>query len=316
MTIKITGTGSSLSVLGTAALTTGALLAFAGNSLLCRLALGAAAIDAASYTVLRLAAGALTLWLICQWRGSDRRSAASGKSARGGTLLFLYASAFAYAYQSLSTGSGALILFAAVQLTMIGAALRAGEWPSPVEWCGWLLALAGLVYLVYPGIAAPSLGGSMLMIIAGAAWGGYSLCGRGAADPVAATKDNFLHALPWALAGLIFHWRQLAASPMGIAWALLSGAVTSGLGYVIWYGALARLTTTRAATVQLAVPVIAGFGGVVWLAEPVTAHLLIAGVGIIGGIALALSGRQAASAKVAQPMPGLRLAPGCVRGRR
>lgn len=278
--------GDAYDKLLTAALTAGALLAFAGNSLICRL------------------------------RGTDRTSAASGKHARGGMLLFLYAVTFAYAYQSLSAGTGALILFAAVQLTMIGAALASGERLSLLQWCGWWLAMAGLFYLVFPGIAAPSLGGSLLMIAAGAAWGGYSLSGRGVANPMIATEENFLRAVPWALACVLFNWSQLVASPIGIVWALLSGAVTSGVGYVLWYGALARLTTTRAATVQLAVPVIAGFGGVVMLSEPVTARLVIAGVGIIGGIALALSGRQIASAKGAQPLPELRLAPGCEGGRR
>lgn len=316
MLTKITATGDSRSALRTVGLTIGALLAFAGNSLLCRLALGEVAIDAASYTALRLIAGALTLWLICRWRGGQRAEVTSGKSARAGTLLFLYAIAFAYAYQSLSAGSGALILFAAVQLTMIGAALAAGERPSPVQWCGWSLAMAGLVYLVFPGIAAPSLGGALSMIAAGVAWGGYSLIGRGVADPIVATKENFLRAVPWTLAGLLIHWPRLMASPVGIAWALLSGAVTSGLGYVLWYAALARLSTSRAATVQLAVPLLAALGGVILLSEAVTARLLIAAVGIIGGIALALSGRQAASAKGAQLVPGLRLAPGCERGRR
>lgn len=316
MSIKITRHDDSLSALRTTALTTGALVAFAGNSLLCRLALGEAAIDPASYTALRLAAGALTLWLICRLRGNERAHVASGKSALGGTLLFLYAIAFAYAYQSLSAGSGALILFAAVQLTMIVAALATGERPSPVEWRGWLLALAGFVYLVFPGIAAPPLGGSMLMMVAGIAWGVYSLLGRGAANPINATRDSFLCAMPLVLLCVLIQLPGLTVSPTGIAWALLSGAVPSGLGYVLWYAALGRLTATRAAIVQLAVPVIAAFAGVWLLSEPVSARLSIAGVGIIGGIALALSGRQITLAKHAPRFCCLRLAPGCARGRR
>jgi len=316
MSIKITAPHDSLSALRTAVLTAGALVAFAGNSLLCRLALDEAAIDPASYTALRLAAGTLTLQLICWLCVSERASATSGKSALGGTLLFLYAIAFAYAYKSLSAGSGALILFAAVQLTMIVAALATGERPSPVEWSGWLLALAGFVYLVFPGIAAPSLGGSMLMMVAGVAWGAYSLLGGGAANPINATRDSFLCAMPFVLLCVLIQLPGLTVSPTGIAWALLSGAVTSGLGYVLCYAALGRLTAIRAAIVQLAVPVIAAFAGVWLLSEPVTARLSIAGVGIIGGIALALSGRQIASAKLAQPLPGLKLVPGCERGRR
>lgn len=277
----------------TVALTAIALTAFAGNSILCRLALGADAIDPASYTAVRLVSGALTLRLIVGYFGKRDSRAGSSGSWFAGALLFLYAIAFAYAYRSLTAGTGALILFAAVQLTMIGFALRSGERPAPVEWLGWSVAMAGLVYLVFPGIAAPSFGGSMLMTAAGMAWGAYSLLGRGAGDPIQATTDNFVRAVPLVLAVALVQLPLLMASPIGVFWAALSGTLTSGLGYVIWYAALARLTATRAATLQLSVPVIAAFGGVAFLSEHVTARALIAAAAILGGIGLSMSARAA-----------------------
>lgn len=276
----------------TAVLTTVALLAFAGNSILCRLALGAGAIDPASYTAVRLCSGALTLWLLGSFRGKTRVRTDSRRTCITGALLFLYAITFAYAYMTLTAGTGALILFASVQLTMIAMALRSGERPALFEWTGWLVAVSGLVYLVFPGIAAPSLAGSMLMISAGIAWGFYSLLGRGVADPVQATTDNFLRSVPLIAIVALVQLPALAATRIGLTWALLSGAVTSGLGYVVWYAVLPRLTATRAATVQLAVPVIAAFGGVVLLAEQVTVRLSIAAAAIIGGIGLSLVARN------------------------
>jgi drug/metabolite transporter (DMT)-like permease len=283
--IKVGFSGISLTAL--------ALLAFAGNSILCRLALGEGTIDPASYTAVRLVSGALTLRLIVGNSGKRDSRAGSSGSWGAGALLFLYAAAFAYAYRSLTTGTGALILFAAVQLTMIASALRSGERPAPVEWLGWSVAMAGLVYLVFPGIAAPSFGGSMLMGGAGIAWGAYSILGRGASNPIQSTTDNFLRAVPLVLLVALFQLPSLSVSPMGLLWAGLSGAITSGLGYVIWYAALNRLTATRAATVQLSVPVIAALGGVVFLTEEITARLLIASVAILGGIVLSMSARAA-----------------------
>ena len=277
----------------TVALTGVALTAFAGNSILCRLALGAVAIDPASYTVVRLVSGAMTLWLIGRFFGNRRSPTVSSGSWFAGALLFLYAAAFAYAYRSLSAGTGALILFASVQLTMIAIALRAGERPAPLEWLGWTVAVAGLVYLVLPGIAAPSLGGSMLMAAAGMAWGAYSLLGRGAGDPVQTTTDNFLRSVPLVLGLALVQLPLLRASPVGVIWAVLSGTITSALGYVIWYAALARLSATQAATLQLSVPVIAAFGGVAFLSEDITARSLIAATAILGGIGLAMSTRAA-----------------------
>lgn len=281
----------------TVLLTVVALLAFAGNSILCRLALGASSIDAASYTAVRLISGALALWLIEAMRGNFTRISGSGKSWWSGALLFVYAIAFAYAYRSLSAGTGALILFAAVQLTMIGTALRLGEGPAVLDGLGWGAAMMGLVYLVFPGITEPSVGGSLLMMVAGVAWGAYSLLGRGGADPIQATSENFLHAVPWVLLAVVIQWPRLSVTPVGLLWATLSGAVTSGLGYVIWYAALGRISATRAATVQLAVPLIAAFGGVVLLSETLTARTLVAAAAILGGIALTLCARHAVDVK-------------------
>lgn len=285
----------------TVLLTVVALLAFAGNSILCRLALGASSIDAASYTAVRLISGALALWLIEAMRGNFTRISGSGKSWWSGALLFVYAIAFAYAYRSLSAGTGALILFAAVQLTMIGTALRLGEGPAVLDGLGWGAAMMGLVYLVFPGITAPSVGGSLLMMVAGVAWGAYSLLGRGgagaAADPIQATSENFLYAVPWVLLAVVIQWPRLSVTPVGLLWATLSGAVTSGLGYVIWYAALGRISATRAATVQLAVPLIAVFGGVVLLSETLTARTLVAATAILGGIGLTLCARHSVGVK-------------------
>ncbi|MPZ78246.1 MAG: EamA family transporter [Deltaproteobacteria bacterium] len=276
----------------TTGLTLIALIAFAANSIFCRLALSESAIDPASYTAVRLISGALTLWMIA---GFLRHTppVKSGGAWISATMLFLYAIAFSFAYLTLSAGTGALILFAAVQITMIGVGLYSGERPRPLEWLGLFVALAGLVYLVSPGISAPSPLGSALMAMAGIAWGVYSLYGRGAIDPVAATADNFLRAAPLALVVALLWLPALDISPMGFLWAALSGSISSGIGYVIWYAALRGLTATRAATVQLSVPVIAALGGVLFLAEEITIRLILSAVTILGGVALAVLGHKA-----------------------
>ncbi len=272
----------------TALLTLVALVAFAANSILCRLALGTAAIDAASFTTLRIVSGAVTLLVVV-------RIARPGGSGRGGdwasaVALFLYAIAFSFAYLRLSAGTGALILFGAVQLTMILAGLRSGERPPALEWAGIVLALGGLVYLVLPGLAAPSPIGAALMASAGVAWGVYSLFGRtrGRHDPMLATTANFTRAVPLALAVSLVRIGRVEATGRGVVLAVVSGAVTSGLGYVVWYAALRGLTATRAAAVQLAVPVIAAAGGAAFLAERVSSRLVVAAVAILGGIAAAI----------------------------
>jgi drug/metabolite transporter (DMT)-like permease len=286
--------GSSGKGTATAALTILALIAFAGNSVFCRLALAGPIIDPASYTAIRLVTGAVTLWVIAVLRrdGAPFKSRGSWTSA---AMLFLYAVTFSFAYISLSTGTGALILFATVQITMIAAGLHAGERPERLEWLGLIVAIAGLIYLVFPGITAPSIVGSLLMAAAGIAWGVYSLRGRGAIDPVRVTSDNFLRTVPLVIALLLFALSSLTVTPMGFLWAALSGSVTSGIGYVLWYAALPNLTATRAATVQLAVPVLAAIAGVVVLSEAISFRLTLSAVAILGGIGLAIYRHQPVS---------------------
>lgn len=274
----------------TLALTALTMVAFAANSLLCRLALGEQTIDAASFTTVRLASGAFMLWLIARTRSvPDTPSRSDGIAA---AMLFLYAITFSFAYITLSAGTGALILFGAVQLTMFFAGLRAGEEFSVLSWTGLVLALAGIVYLVSPGVTAPHTGGALLMTVAGIAWGVYSLRGRKAADPLRATARNFLLAVPLGLLVSFAFAGDFYVETGGLVLAVASGAIASGLGYAIWYAALRSLSTTSAATVQLSVPVIAAFGGVLLLAEAVTWRLVVASIATLGGIAIVLTQRK------------------------
>jgi drug/metabolite transporter (DMT)-like permease len=292
---RATGRGRTLLFTGVA------LVAFAANSILCRLALGPRLIDPASFAAVRLASGALMLGAIgaALRRPSSARPRAGWASAG---LLFLYAAAFSFAYTSLSAGTGALILFGAVQITMILAALRSGERFRAPEGVGLALALGGLAYLVSPGIAAPSALGSALMAVAGASWGVYSLRGRGAGDPLHDTAGNFLRAVPLAAAVSAITLRGAHVSAAGTALAATSGALASGLGYVAWYAALRGLTAIRAATVQLAVPVLAALGGVAFLSERITVRLVFSAVLILGGVALAVLGHRALFGQV-EPAP-------------
>ena len=269
------------------------MVAFASNSILNRLALGQGSIDAVSYTTIRLVAGALTLWFVSFLQRNNVGTRVRG-SWTSATMLFMYAITFSLAYLSLTAGTGALILFGTVQVTMILVALRSGERPQSLEWLGVLLAVGGLVYLVMPGLKAPSLIGSALMIVAGIAWGIYSLRGRGTESPLADTAGNFIRAVPLIIAVRLVTLSTVQLSQSGILLAVLSGAVASGVGYVIWYAALRGLTATRAAIVQLSVPVIAAWGGVVLLAEDISLRLILAGAFILGGIALAITGRRKA----------------------
>jgi drug/metabolite transporter (DMT)-like permease len=280
-----------MSALWTAGLTVTALVAFAANSLLCRLALGAAQVDAASYTSLRLSSGALILWAITAMSGRSRTLGKSG-SWLSAAMLFLYAVAFSFAYLSLDAGTGALILFGSVQATMILAGFIQGHRPHLLEWIGMISAFGGLVYLVSPGLSAPAPFGSALMALSGIAWGIYTLRGRGSSDPVASTAGNFARAAPLAIPVSLVLLSDLDISARGAWLAVLSGALTSALGYVIWYAALKGLTTTRAAIVQLSVPVLAAVGGVFFLSETVSHRLLVSGIVILGGIALAIWGRD------------------------
>ena len=279
--------------LRTAACTGFALVAFAANSVLCRMALGGSAIDPAGFSIVRLASGAVILLLLAAALGRDRSSKLRGDWTSA-LMLFLYAVAFSFAYVSLSAGTGALILFGAVQMTMILSALRSGERPRPLEWTGLLLALGGLVYLVSPGLTAPSLPGSVLMVAAGICWGFYSLRGRRSADSLADTTGNFVRSLPPAALVAVLALRSVHVSIHGVLLAMASGALASGAGYVVWYAALRGLTATRAATVQLAVPVLAALGGIGFLSEEISMRLALAAALILGGVALAVVGRGAA----------------------
>jgi drug/metabolite transporter (DMT)-like permease len=274
-----------------ALLTVLALIAFAANSIFARLALGEPRIDPASYTAVRLLTGAVTLWLIARsWR-VDASTPADGNWTSA-AMLFLYAATFSFAYISLTTGTGALILFAAVQITMIAVGLYAGERPSVLHWLGLLIAVTGLIYLVSPGVTAPSAGGSLLMGAAGVAWGVYSLLGRSVTNPVQITAGNFLRAVPLALVVLLIWSTSIAITAQGILWAALSGSITSAVGYVLWYAALPRLAATLAATVQLSVPALAALGGGVFLSERITLRLILSGALILTGVGLAICSRK------------------------
>jgi drug/metabolite transporter (DMT)-like permease len=270
-------------------LTLVAMTAFAGNSLLCRLALKQTSIDAATFTFIRIVSGAIALRLIVRMRGRSLQKAGSWFSA---LTLFAYAAGFSFAYISLPAGTGALLLFGAVQATMIIWALRHGERLAVRQRIGLALALAGLVALVFPGLSAPPLGGSILMFGAGIAWGIYSLRGKNAGDPALATAGNFLRAVPMA-AGLsvaLLPWANLDRA--GIGYAILSGAIASGVGYAIWYTALPSLRAASAASVQLIVPVLAAAGGILFLREAITLRFLFASVAVLGGIALVVIERR------------------------
>jgi drug/metabolite transporter (DMT)-like permease len=268
-----------------------ALVAFAANSVICRLALGGSTIDAASFSTIRLASGAVMLLLIAAASRTSTASMLRGDWISAGFLL-VYAVGFSLAYVSLSVGTGALILFGSVQATMIISALVSGERPNLLEWVGLVVALGGLIYLVSPGIEAPPVVRSALMALAGVSWGFYSLRGRGSKAPLADTTRNFVRSVPLVLAVNLALIGSAHVSVRGSLLAVLSGALASGVGYVIWYAALKGLTATKAATVQLAVPVLAAAGGVVLLSEGVSLRLILSGILILGGVGLAMGGRE------------------------
>ena len=267
-------------------LTAIALTAFAANSVLCRLALGQVLIDAGSFTVIRLVSGAVTL--MCIFAITSRSSGAGDRGSwLSAVMLFAYAITFSFAYISLTTGAGALILFGAVQLTMMLSAVMSANRPAMTEWLGALLATAGLVYLVLPGVSAPSFSGSVFMAVAGVAWGVYSLRGRGIRNPLAYTAFNFLRTVPFVAVALFVTIYQANLTAGGIVLAIMSGALASGVGYSIWYAALPGLSASQAAVVQLFVPVLAAAGGVLFMAESVSMRLLVATVVIFSGVSLA-----------------------------
>lgn len=268
-----------------------ALVAFAFNSILCRIALGNQAIDAASFTLIRLVSGAIALLAIFSFFGKKDAETQKGNWLSA-FCLFAYAVCFSSAYINLTTATGALILFGSVQATMIFAALVQGERPKILEWLGLIFALGGLVYLVFPGLSAPPLFSSALMAIAGIAWGFYTLRGKGSVNSLADTTGNFVRAVPMIVFVWVFFLSQIHLSQKGILLAVLSGAITSGIGYSVWYAALKFHTATRAAILQLSVPALAGIGGVVLLAETVSLRLLLPTILILGGISLAILGRK------------------------
>jgi drug/metabolite transporter (DMT)-like permease len=275
--------------LNSIAITALAMTAFAANSVLCRLALGAHLIDAASFATVRVIAAAVVLAALMapRWRGRTRASA----DWRMILALFAYMVFFSFAYITLSTGTGALILFGAVQLTMFGVALRSGERFSAISWVGLIIAFAGLIYLVSPGVTAPDPLSALLMAVAGMAWGVYSLLGRSVADPLEATANNFIFCVPLVIAVSLMFFADYNVTPRGVMLAAASGGVASGIGYAIWYKALQGLTATRAATVQLSVPAIAALGGVLLIAEDLTTRLVVASAATLGGVWIVLAHR-------------------------
>jgi drug/metabolite transporter (DMT)-like permease len=266
-------------------LTSLAMFAFASNSLLCRIALKYTGIDAASFTTIRVISGAIMLWLLVKIRRGTQTGGGNWMSA---FALFVYAAGFSFAYMSLPAATGALLLFGAVQVTMIGYGVWSGERLRGLQLVGLTFAFGGLVGLLLPGLSAPPLYGSILMLGAGAAWGIYSLRGRGAGDPTRVTAGNFMRAVPMAAAMSILMLDRTSVNNMGFWYAIASGALASGIGYTIWYTALPGLKATNAATVQLSVPVIAALGGIIFLGELISIRLILASIAILGGIAMVI----------------------------
>jgi len=278
-----------MSYLRVISLTSLAMIAFAGNSLLCRVALKHTAIDPASFTAIRLISGALMLWLVVRIKHRAPHGNGNWWSA---FALFFYAAGFSFAYVSLPAATGALLLFGAVQVTMVGHGLWSGERLLRLQFAGLLLAFGGLVGLLLPGLSAPPLAGSLLMLGAGVAWGVYSLRGKQVGDPTRVTAGNFLRAVPIAILLSLLMSSHASMDVAGFWYAVVSGALASGVGYAIWYTALPALRYTSAASVQLSVPVIAALGGIVFLGEPISVRLVLASIAILGGIALVIFKKQ------------------------
>lgn len=272
-----------------------AMLAFAGNSLLCRLALRDTMLDAASFTTLRLVSGALVLWLLVL-----AKAPRNGRPGRGSwpsaLALFAYAAAFSFAYLQLTAATGALVLFGAVQATMIGVGLWRGERFSAIQLLGFVVALAGLVVLLLPGVSAPPLASALLMAAAGVAWGVYSLRGARAADPLGDTAGNFLRAAPLAIVLSLVLLAERRFDAVGAGYAVASGALASGLGYAAWYAVLPRLSALRASVLQLSVPAITAVGGVLLLDETLSLRLLLCSVAVLGGVLLVVATRTTRAA--------------------
>ena len=273
-----------------------ALIAFSANSVLCRMALKETTIDASGFTVVRLLSAVLMLFILFRIKSNQtsEKMASSSGSWTTATMLFIYAIALSFAYISLDTGIGALVLFGAVQLTMITAHLMAGNSLRRAEWLGVSISFAGLAYLIYPTITTPSIIGFILMGISGVAWGLYTLAGRGSVTPLADTKANFNYTIPFflILTLVMYPWLNLPLD--GVILAVLSGAFASAIGYTLWYIALADLSATEAAVVQLSVPILASFGGVIWISEPITLRLIISCILVLGGIFIVITAKKTA----------------------
>lgn len=270
-------------------LTIAAMFAFAGNSILCRLALKHTSIDAVSFTSIRLLSGAAILALLVYVPGVKSKDEGNWFSA---FALFVYAACFSFAYVGLGTASGALLLFVAVQATMIGYGAWHGERFSKQQLAGLLLAFAGLIGFFLPGLSTPPLMASLLMLGAGVAWGIYSLRGRQVSDAKFATAGNFLRTVPITVVFSLLMFKSISLDNPGILYALGSGALASGMGYIIWYSVLPALTASSAGIVQLSVPVIAAVGGIIFLDENLTLHLVLTSIAILGGIILLIVGKK------------------------
>lgn len=284
----------NLHTLKTIAFTCFSLIAFAGNSVLCRLALGENKLDAASFTIIRLLSGIVMLLLISQVvnaKNNSHRSFTTKQNWLSSSALFLYAVTFSYAYISLDTGIGALILFGAVQITMILASLTSGNKLHVAEWIGMLTAFSGFVYLIKPSLTTPSLTGFILMTISGIAWGIYTLRGKKSQQPINDSTNNFLFTFPFIITLLIIEFNHTNLSQQGVILALISGAIASGMGYTVWYMAVKGLSTMQASVVQLLVPVIAATGGVIFAQEMISKRLVLSAMLILGGIFLVLLGQ-------------------------
>lgn len=280
------------SAMNTAIYTSLALLAFAGNSVICRLALQDGEIDAASFTSIRLIAGIIVLSVILHARKPRGEEDVKSTGWMGAIYLFIYAATFSFAYTTLETGIGALVLFGAVQITMIGKSLLSGTRLHYSEWIGLIVAFSGFIYLVLPDITSPSVVGFALMTLSGIAWGLFTLRGRNAVEPLRDITTSFQYTLPFVVLLLLANLNDLALSSTGFLLAILSGGMASALGYIVWYRALQQLTATQAAVLQLLVPVIAAFGGVIFANEVITHHLVIASASILGGVLLVIVGRR------------------------
>ncbi|MFK8011849.1 MAG: DMT family transporter [Marinicellaceae bacterium] len=271
-----------------------ALMAFAANSIICRLALKSESIDASSFTAIRLISGVVMFLILMMFNSKPKNQSDKSqlKNIFPAGMLFLYAITFSLAYVSLETGTGALVLFGSVQITMIATSLFSGYRLSVIELFGLLLSFIGLIYLVYPTLSTPSFSGFILMMVAGMAWGIYTLSGRNSRNPLIDTAINFKLTIPLVLILVIVSWPYQSMSTIGIMYAISSGALASALGYTIWFKALKGLSTTEAAVVQLSVPIIAALGGLVFVSEPFNQRVIVASSLVLGGILIVIQAKK------------------------